>query len=572
MSKIIGIDLGTSSSCVAVIEGGLPKIIPNKEGARTTPSIVSFNPQTGVWLVGSPAHRQAIHQPKTTYRSIQRLMGLPFAKSDKEQKFAAFKVERAETGACLVDVNGKKIGPEGLSALILGKLKESAEAYLGEKITEAVVTVPSYFNEVQRRAIKAAAALAGLDVKRIISSPSAAALAYGFERKKDSTIAVFDFGGGTFDVSILEISEGVVEVKSTNGDTYLGGDDLDQAIVEWLVDEFRRAEGIDLLERPEAMHRLKEAAEKAKIELSSSIQTEIHLPFISGDHNNPKHLIQTLSRAKFEAMIEPILQKLKGPCENAVKDAKIAHHEIDGVVMVGGSTRIPRVLEVVKQIFGKEPNHTVNPDEVVALGAAVQAGMLMGNLKGLLLLDVAPLSLGINANGGQMSVVIARNSTIPTKRSEVYTTTTDNQQGIDIEVFQGERPVVEGNTLLGHFHFNGIAPAPRGMPAIEVIFDIDANGLVHVTAKDKGTGRDMSVSVSSPSSFSPTKPPRNSVVPEIAPEPPSTAEPDGTREQGGKRNPFDTGIEGDESKAEWSENSAQGSKRKSWVGRLLGRG
>lgn len=389
MSKIIGIDLGTSSSCVAVIEGGLPKIIPNKEGARTTPSIVSFNPQTGVWLVGSPAHRQAIHQPKTTYRSIQRLMGLPFAKSDKEQKFAAFKVERAETGACLVDVNGKKIGPEGLSALILGKLKESAEAYLGEKITEAVVTVPSYFNEVQRRAIKAAAVLAGLDVKRIISSPSAAALAYGLEKRKDNTIAVFDFGGGTFDISILEISEGVVEVKSTNGDTHLGGDDLDQAIIEWLVDEFRRAEGIDLLGQAEAMHRLKEAAEKAKIGLSSSIQTEIHLPFLSGDHNNPKHLSQTLSRANFEAMIEPILQKLRGPCENAMKDAKLSLHEIDEVVMVGGSTRIPRVLELVKQIFGKVPNHSVNPDEVVAMGTAVQAGLLMGNVEGI---DVLPVN------------------------------------------------------------------------------------------------------------------------------------------------------------------------------------
>ena len=571
MSKIIGIDLGTTNSCVAVIEGGIPKVIPNREGARATPSVVSFNPQTGGWLVGSTALRQAIHQPKTTYRSIQRFMGLPFADSEQEQQLAAFKVEPAESGACLIDVNGKKITPEGLSALILGRLKDSAEAYLGEKVTDTVVTVPSYFNETQRCATKAAAVLAGFNVLRIISAPSATALAYGLDRKKDGTIAVFDFGGGTFDISILEVSEGVVEVKSTNGDTHLGGDNVDQAVIDWLADEFQKAEGIDLRKQADAMQRLKEAAEKAKIELSSTTQTDISLPYITVDASGPKHVNQTLSRAKFELMIDPIIQKLRGPCENAVKDAKLAHHEIEEVVLVGGSTRIPMVQELVKMVFGREPNKSVNPDEVVALGAAVQAGILAGDVKGVLLLDVTPLSLGINANGGQMSVIIPRNTTIPTKHSEIYTTAVDNQPGLDIAVFQGERPVVEGNKLLGQFHLGDIAPAPRGMPQIEVTFEIDANGMVHVAAKDKGTGRDMSVNLSDPSSYSPKKTPTGSGIPGKASEALPTAETDGAGGQGPIQNPFDPGIEEDESKAEWPENSALTSKSKSWLGRLLGR-
>ncbi len=495
MSKIIGIDLGTTNSCVAVMEGGVPKVIPNAEGNDTTPSVIGFNPKTGERLVGATAKRQAVAQPKNTVYSIKRFMGLPFADSDKEQKLVPYTVERSPKGGCLVDIHGEKKTPEELSAMVLTKMKESAEAYLGQKVTQAVITVPAYFNDAQRQATKDAGAIAGLEVMRIINEPTAAALAYGLDKKKDGTIAVFDFGGGTFDISILEVSEGVVEVKSTNGDTHLGGDNVDQVIIDWLVEEFQKAEGIDLRKQAEALQRLKEASEKAKCELSATTQTDISLPYITADASGPKHLTQTLTRARFESMIEPVLKKLRTPCENAISDAKLSTSQIDEVVLVGGSTRIPKVQELVKQIFGREPNKSVNPDEVVAVGAAVQGGVLAGDVKGVLLLDVTPLSLGINANGGQMSTIIPRNTTIPTRKSEVYTTAVDNQPGVDIEVFQGERPLVEGNKLLGQFHLGGIPPAPRGLPQIEVIFDIDANGIVHVTAKDKATGKDSSITL-----------------------------------------------------------------------------
>jgi len=495
MGKIIGIDLGTTNSCVAVMEGGQPKIIPNAEGTNTTPSVVGFNPKTHERLVGAAAKRQAVAQPKSTIFSIKRFMGLPFADSTQEQVLVPYTVERSDKGSCVVVAADKRLSPEEISAMVLTKMKETAEAYLGEKVSEAVITVPAYFNDAQRQATKDAGAIAGLDVKRIINEPTAAALAYGLDKKKDGTIAVFDFGGGTFDISILEVSEGVVEVKSTNGDTHLGGDNIDQAIIDWLLEEFQKQEGIDLKKQADAMQRLKEAAEKAKCELSSTTQTDINLPYITADNSGPKHLTGTLSRAKFELMIQPIIEKLKITCENALKDAKLSPSQIDEAVLVGGSTRIPKVQELVKTLFGKEPNKSVNPDEVVAVGAAVQGGVLAGDVKGVLLLDVTPLSLGINANGGQMSVIIPRNTTIPTRKSEIYTTAVDNQPGVDIEVFQGERPLVEGNKLLGQFHLGGIPPAPRGMPQIEVTFDIDANGIVHVTAKDKATGKDSSITL-----------------------------------------------------------------------------
>ncbi|MCL1894101.1 MAG: molecular chaperone DnaK [Holophagaceae bacterium] len=502
MGKIIGIDLGTTNSCVAVMEGGQPKIIPNAEGTNTTPSVLGFNPKTSERLVGATAKRQAVAQPKSTVFSIKRFMGLPYADSEKEQTLVPYAVQRSDKGGCSIAVLDKKFSPEELSAMVLTKMKETAEAYLGHKVTEAVITVPAYFNDAQRQATKDAGAIAGLEVKRLINEPTAAAFAYGFDKMKESTIAVFDFGGGTFDISILEIGDEVVEVKSTYGDTHLGGDNVDQAIIDWLLEEFQKAEGIDLRKQADAMQRLKEAAEKAKCELSSTTQTDINLPYITADNSGPKHLTATLSRAKFELMIQPILDKLKATCESAIKDAKLNPSQVNEVVLVGGSTRIPKVQEMVKGLFGKEPNKSVNPDEVVALGAAVQGGVLAGDVKGVLLLDVTPLSLGINANGGQMSVIIPRNTTIPTKKSENYTTAVDNQPGVDIEVFQGERPLVEGNKLLGQFHLGSIMPAPRGVPQIEVIFDIDANGIVHITAKDKATGKDASITLTGSSGLS----------------------------------------------------------------------
>jgi molecular chaperone DnaK len=464
--------------------------------------VVGFNPKTSERLVGATAKRQAVAQPKSTVFSIKRFMGLPFADSAQEQTMVPYTIERSDKGGCTVAIADKRLSPEEISAMILTKMKETAEAYLGEKVTEAVITVPAYFNDAQRQATKDAGAIAGLEVKRIINEPTAAALAYGLDKKKEGTIAVFDFGGGTFDISILEVSDGVVEVKSTNGDTHLGGDNIDQAIIDWLLEEFQKTEGIDLRKQADAMQRLKEAAEKAKCELSSTTQTDVNLPYITADNSGPKHLTGTLGRAKFELMIAPILDKLKATCENAMRDAKISASQIDEVVLVGGSTRIPKVQEMVKALFGREPNKSVNPDEVVAVGAAVQGGVLAGDVKGVLLLDVTPLSLGINANGGQMSVIIPRNTTIPTRKSEIYTTAVDNQPGVDIEVFQGERPLVEGNKLLGQFHLGGIPPAPRGMPQIEVTFDIDANGIVHITAKDKATGKDASITLTGSSGLS----------------------------------------------------------------------
>jgi len=502
MSKIIGIDLGTTNSVVAVMEGGEPTVINNSEGGRTTPSVVAFT-KDGSRLVGQVAKRQAVTNPENTVYSIKRFMGRRFEEVTEETKQVPYKVKAAGTGDVRIEAGGKEWSPPEISAIILQKMKLSAEEYLGQKVDKAVITVPAYFNDAQRQATKDAGKVAGLEVMRIVNEPTAAALAYGLDKKKDETIAVFDFGGGTFDISILEVGEGVVEVKSTNGDTHLGGDDIDERLTEWIIEEFKKDQGIDLSNDKMALQRLKEASEKAKIELSSTLETEINLPFVTADQSGPKHLAMKLTRAKFEQLIEPILGRLKSPVEQAIKDSGIDAKKIDEVVLVGGSTRIPKVQQIVKDLFGgKEPNKSVNPDEVVAIGAAVQAGVLSGEKTDILLLDVTPLSLGIETLGGVFTKLIERNTTIPTRKSEIFSTASDNQTSVEVHVLQGERQMASDNRTLGKFHLIGIPPAPRGMPQVEVAFDIDANGIVNVSAKDMGTGREQKITITSSSGLS----------------------------------------------------------------------
>jgi molecular chaperone DnaK len=499
--KVIGIDLGTTNSVVAVMEGGEPTVIVNQEGARTTPSVVAFA-KDGERLVGQVAKRQAVTNPENTVFSIKRFMGRKYDEVLEEARRVPYKVVREPNGDAWVEIRGKQYSPPEISALILRKLKEAAEAYLGGQVTDAVITVPAYFNDAQRQATKDAGKIAGLEVRRIINEPTAAALAYGLDKKKDETIVVYDFGGGTFDISVLEVGDGVVEVKATNGDTHLGGDDLDQRVIEWIVAEFKKSEGIDLGKDRMALQRLKEAAERAKIELSTVTETDINLPFITADQSGPKHMQLKLSRAKLEQLVDDLLQRTLAPVKQALADAGVTAKDINEVVLVGGSTRMPKVQQMVKDAFGKEPHKGVNPDEVVAVGAAVQGGVLAGEVKEVLLLDVTPLSLGIETLGGVMTVLIPRNTTIPTRKSEIFTTASDNQSNVEVHVLQGERPLARDNRTLGRFQLVGIPPAPRGVPQIEVAFDVDANGIVNVSAKDQASGKEQKITITASSGLS----------------------------------------------------------------------
>jgi molecular chaperone DnaK len=501
MAKVIGIDLGTTNSVVAVVEGGDPAVIANQEGSRLTPSVVAFTKE-GDTLVGQVAKRQAITNPENTIFSIKRFMGRRYDEVLSEAKLIPYKVLKADNGDVRVESRGKVYSPPEISALVLRKLKEAAEAYLGEKVTQAVITVPAYFNDSQRQATKDAGAIAGLEVLRIVNEPTAAALAYGLDKKKDETVAVYDLGGGTFDISVLEIGEGVVEVKATNGDTHLGGDDFDQRVMDWIAEEFKRENGIDLRKDRMALQRLKEASEKAKCELSTTVQTEINLPFITADASGPKHLVLTLTRAKLETLVADLIERSLTPCREAMRQAGVTPDDIDEIILVGGQTRMPKVQEEVKRLFGKEPNKTVNPDEVVAVGAAVQAAVLTGEVKDLLLLDVTPLSLGIETLGGVLTKLIDANTTIPTKKTETFTTAADSQPSVEVHVLQGERPMARDNRTLGRFHLDGLPSAPRGVPQIEVTFDIDANGILNVSARDKATSKQQNITITASSGLS----------------------------------------------------------------------